>query len=177
MMLEAGSSRLRPWGERDLEDLVEAADDNRVSRNLTDQFPFPYQRSDGKAWLASCKSEPEPLRTLAIEVDGRAAGGIGLDHLHGERRLGAGIGYWLAYRLWGQGIVTDALGVFVGYAFKSFPVDRLQASVYGWNPASARVLEKCGFQLEGRLRGAIIKQDKVTDELLYGLMRSDYEDR
>ena len=46
---------------------------------------------------------------------------------------------------------------------------RLRATVFGWNPASGRALEKCGFRLEGRLSSGIIKGGDVTDELIYGL--------
>ena len=45
------------------------------------------------------------------------------------------------------------------------------ASVFGWNPASGRVLEKAGFSLESRLRNAIYKDGEFTDELIYGKLR------
>jgi hypothetical protein len=55
--------------------------------------------------------------------------------------------------------------------------DLTQATVFGWNPASGRVLEKCGFRLEGRLSSGIIKGGDFTDELIYGLVppRANHE--
>jgi [ribosomal protein S5]-alanine N-acetyltransferase len=44
--------------------------------------------------------------------------------------------------------------------------------VFAWNPASARVLEKCGYTLEGRARLAVIKDGQLVDHLLYGLVRA-----
>ena len=68
-------------------------------------------------------------------------------------------------------MASSALRVFTQYVLDQFAVDRLQAPVAAWNPASARVLEKCGYVLEGRLVGAFAKDGEVTDELLYGLCR------
>ena len=45
---------------------------------------------------------------------------------------------------------------------------RLQATILDWNPASCRVAEKCGYELEGRLRKAIFKDGEITDALVYG---------
>ena len=42
-----------------------------------------------------------------------------------------------------RGIATQALSLLTPYAFATFDLRRLQASVFGWNPASGRVLEKC----------------------------------
>jgi len=54
-------------------------------------------------------------------------------------------------------------------------VSHLQASVYGWNPAFGRVLEKCGFPLEATLRDAIIKDAETTDEHIYNLIKNPRE--
>jgi RimJ/RimL family protein N-acetyltransferase len=50
---------------------------------------------------------------------------------------------------------------------------RLEADVFAWNPASARVLEKAGYQLEGRLRKAVCKDGQVIDRLVYGRLREN----
>jgi RimJ/RimL family protein N-acetyltransferase len=142
---------------------------------LTDQFPYPYSIEDADEWI-ELTSQQEPSRHFAIEVDGELVGGIGLDPMGGEKRHIAAVGYWLAPSYWGQGIATEALHAMVGYAFETFPqLSRLQASVYGWNPASGRVLEKCGFHLEGTLRDAIIKDAETTDEHMYTLIKNPRE--
>jgi len=58
------------------------------------------------------------------------------------------------------------------YAFAEFGLERLQATVFEWNPASARVLEKAGYVLEGRLRRFIIKDGRIGDAFMYALLRS-----
>lgn len=74
---------------------------------------------------------------------------------HDVHRKTAEVGYWLGEPFWGQGIATTTLGALTEYAFANFDLARLEAAVYEWNPASARVLEKCGCVLEGRLRKSV----------------------
>jgi RimJ/RimL family protein N-acetyltransferase len=79
----------------------------------------------------------------------------------------AEIGYWLGEPFWGRGIATAAVAAFTAHAFADLGLRRVFARVLEWNPASARVLEKCGYALEGRLRRSALKDGKVADELLY----------
>ena len=58
------------------------------------------------------------------------------------------------------------------YAFPEFGLERIQATVFEWNPASARVLEKAGYVLEGRLRRFIIKDGRIGDAFMYALLRT-----
>ena len=81
------------------------------------------------------------------------------------------MGYWLGEPFWGQGIVTHAVRAMTEYAFATFDLVRLYATVKEWNPASARVLEKCGFTLEARLRRSFTKDGKTGDLFLYALVR------
>jgi RimJ/RimL family protein N-acetyltransferase len=57
------------------------------------------------------------------------------------------------------------------YAFATFDICRLEAGVFEWNPASARVLEKAGYALEGRSRSAVVKDGRLGDRLIYALVR------
>ena len=81
------------------------------------------------------------------------------------------VGYWLGEPFWGQGIATAAVRAFVEYVFATFDLVRLDACLYEWNPASARVLEKAGFTFEARLKSAVFKDGQLIDTLLYALVR------
>lgn len=108
-----------------------------------------------------------PTTKFCIEIDGRAVGGIGLRPGEDVHRLTAEFGYWLAEEFWDQGIMSEVVIAFVDYCFANFPLNRIFAAAYANNPASARVLEKAGFVLEGRLRKNVIKDEKILDSLLY----------
>jgi RimJ/RimL family protein N-acetyltransferase len=59
----------------------------------------------------------------------------------------------------------------VDYIFEQLPIERLEAPVFEWNPASMRVLEKCGFVREGILRRSISKDGQIIDGVLYARLR------
>jgi RimJ/RimL family protein N-acetyltransferase len=170
MEIALSRCRLRPWRPGDETSLVRFANNRNVSRNLRDRFPYPYTDADAKKWVARATSRT-PVRDFAILVDGVAAGGIGVEPGEGEGRRCADVGYWLGEPFWGRGIATEALRAITDYAFATFDVCRLEAGVFDWNPASARVLEKAGYTLEGRARRAVIKDGRIGDRLLYGLVR------
>jgi ribosomal-protein-alanine N-acetyltransferase len=161
---------LRPWRRGDEASLVRHADNRNVSRNLKDRFPSPYTAADAREWIAHASAQAPPT-SLAIVVDGAAVGGVGIELGTDVFRRSAEIGYWLGEPFWGRGIATEALRAMTAYAFERFDICRLEAGVFDWNPASARVLEKNGYVLEGRARLGVIKDGRMGDRLLYALVR------
>jgi RimJ/RimL family protein N-acetyltransferase len=161
---------LQPWRAEHAASLVVHANNRKVSGNLRDRFPYPYTAADATEWIDRAVTEA-PARNFAILVDGAAAGGIGVELRQDVFRRSAEIGYWLGEPFWGRGIATEALRAVTDYAFATFDLCRLEAGVFGWNPASARVLEKAGYALEGRSRQAVVKDGRMGDRLLYGLVR------
>lgn len=161
---------LRPWRASDAESLARNADDREVWRNMRDRFPHPYTLKDAKAWLAFVATVP-PGTNFAIEVEGEAVGGISFEPLADVFRVGAEIGYWLGKPHWGRGITTEAVRAVSEHVFRHFSFIRLQASVFSWNPASARVLEKAGYLLEATNRRAMIKEGEIGDRWLYVKLR------
>ena len=170
MEMEIGEWRLRPWQTGDEEALVRYADNRRIWINLRDSFPHPYTMSDASSWLQRARAD-EPLTNLAIATTSEAIGGIGVTLQHDVHRRSAEIGYWLAEPYWGRGIATRALRAFTSYAFATFDLIRLYGTVFEWNPASARVLEKAGFSYEGLLRQSITKDGQTVGAWMYGLVR------
>ena len=170
MRIELSRSLLRPWQLEDAPSLVRQANNRRISQNLRDAFPHPYTVDDADRWLAVANKH-DPPTNFAIVVEGAAVGGIGLVLKEDVYYRSAEVGYWLGEPYWGRGIVSEALHAVSDYAFRTFDVVRLYAGVFGWNPASARVLEKAGFTFEARLKYAITKDGRMTDELIYALVR------
>ena len=157
---------VREWRPTDADSLVLHANNIKVWRNLHDAFPFPYTRADAEAWIQ--QSAPNHF---AIAVDGAAVGGIGLHPGTDEHRRTATIGYWLGEAFWGRGIATEVLRAVTKYAFATFDFVRLEAHVFEWNLASARVLEKVGYTREARLRKRVTKEGRTVDSFLYALIR------
>ena len=113
---------------------------------------------------------PEPTH-WAIEVDGIAVGGVGVDLGEGINAKSGHFGFWLGEQYWGRGIMTTTVRAASEYALTHFGLVRLEASVFAWNPASMRVLEKSGFVREGLLRKSVLKEGQLIDQVLYALVR------
>lgn len=175
LRLDLGGAAVRPWRSSDADDIVPHANDRRVWRDLRDAFPHPYGRADALRFIERASAE-DPPTAFAIEVEGRAAGGIGFTLHEDVERVSAEIGYWLGARYWGRGITTRAVAALSRHAFGAHPVlTRLYAVPFAWNPASARVLEKAGYRREATLRRSALKDGEVVDQWLYALLREELD--
>jgi RimJ/RimL family protein N-acetyltransferase len=157
---------VRDWRLDDAASLSKHANNRRVWLGLRDRFPHPYTLEDAKEFLQRTIAA-QPRTNFCIEVEGAAVGGIGLHLGEDVHRQTAAIGYWLSEELWGQGVMSEVVPAFVNHCFREFSLNRIFAEAYSSNPASARVLEKAGFVLEGCLRKNVIKDGKILDSLLY----------
>jgi RimJ/RimL family protein N-acetyltransferase len=172
MELTFNQWRIRSWDMRDASALAKYANNRNVWINLRDSFPFPYTEGDAKDWIRFSRSQ-KPESHFAIVTAEEAIGGIGVILQGDVHRLSAEIGYWLAEPFWGKGIAGEAVRIFTEYAFYNYDLVRIYAYVFDWNHASVKVLEKCGYALEGRLRKSIIKDRQIIDQFLYAIIRDD----
>lgn len=170
MHLDCGVCVVRDWRLSDKASLVRFANNRNVWRNLTHRFPHPYTDADADFWLARTIGKPRPSH-WAIELDGEAVGAIGVELGEGVFAKAGRFGYWLAEPYWGRGIMTAAVRATSDQVFADFDVARLEAAVFEWNPASMRILEKCGFVREGVLRRSIHKDGQLIDAVLYARVR------
>ena len=170
MNLKLASCTLRSWEWRDRDAIVRHANNRNVSINLRDRFPYPYTVTDARNWLEMVVGL-KPETNFAIDVGGEAVGGIGFTLQSDVGHRSAEIGYWLGEAFWGRGIATDALIAVTDHAFANYDICRIFAHVFDWNGASARVLEKAGYELEGRLRKSVTKDGQTIDQLMYAAIR------
>ncbi|HUG49212.1 MAG TPA: GNAT family protein [Candidatus Limnocylindria bacterium] len=104
------------------------------------------------------------------------------DELAGHIEFFKPVGYWdafeLSYQLYGdrfagKGYTTEAVQLLVDYLFATKKQGRIQLVIVPGNEPSRRIAEKCGFSLEGTVRGAFFNDGRNQDVLLYGLLRDD----
>lgn len=162
--------RLRRWRESDLESLVRHADDAAIAANLREGFPHPYTAEHAAAWIGRAALQHPPC-FFAIDVGGAAVGGIGVAPQDDVYRRSGEIGYWLGRAFWNRGIATEAVRAMTEYAFRELDLVRVQTGVFEWNPASMRVLEKCGYLREGVQKRAAFKNGRFGDIVLYAKLR------
>lgn len=169
MELIDGSIRLRHFRDSDAERMAELANNPKIGKNLRDGFPYPYTVKDAKNFL---KKYEDFHFFFAIEYHGVYVGNISLvpqDNVHIKT---AEIGYFLGEPYWNKGIMTTAVKLITGYGFKS-GFARIHTGVYEFNPASQKVLQKCGYTLEGIFRKNVLKEGKLWDEFRYACINQD----
>ena len=84
----------------------------------------------------------------------------------------AEIGYWLGKPFWGNNFASEAVKAMLPFGFITLDLNRLEAHHLLFNSASGRVLEKCGFYLEGQLRSEIKHNGRYHNIALYGLLNN-----
>ncbi len=161
---------LRVWRKDDLESLVRYANNFNIAKNLTDRYPYPYTPEDGVQFIGAVAAL-EPPQVFAIEINGEAAGSIGLHPQNDIYSRNAELGYWLAEPFWGQGIVTRAVKEMVEYGFNTWEIDRIFARPFHTNLASQRVLMKAGFIKEAEFSKSLFKNGEYYDELVFAVRR------
>jgi len=170
MRLDLADVCIRSFRRDDAAALVREADNRAVWLTLRDRFPHPYTATDAAAFLTAVAAQA-PESDFAIAAPAGLIGGIGVQRQPDVHRLSAEIGYWLGEAYWRRGIATRAVRAFTEHLFATTPLERLQAFVFATNPASTRVLEKAGYQFEGRLRRAVLKDGRLLDQLVYAALR------
>lgn len=168
--IDAAGFCLRDWRADDAHALVVHANDAQVARCLGDRFPHPYTADDAHAFIAHALHVAVE-KSYAIEVNGEAAGSIGLIPGEGVERHSAELGFWLGRAYWGEGIVTAAVRALLPHAWRELRLYRVQARVFADNPASMRVLERCGFAREAVLRRQVVKGERLLDLHVFAITR------
>ncbi len=165
---------LRPWREEDAHTVARFADNPRIAANLRDIFPHPYSLEDAREFIGSCiEREGRGQLTRTIEINGEAAGSIGIFLGSDIYRCSAELGYWLAEPYWRQGVMTHAVRLICREAFESFDIVRIFAEPFESNAGSRAVLEKSGFAYEGTMRCGVCKNGAVESYCMYSLLREE----
>ena len=101
--------------------------------------------SDAEDFIAGANKSRTAKRVSSSRSDGTLIGACGVERARTRRRSATGS----AQPIWGQGYATEAVRALIDHAFADLEHDALQAGARVTNPASRRVLEKCGFQWTG----------------------------
>ena len=143
-VLETKRLTLRAARLEDAKAVAALANDRRIAEN-TARIPYPYKLADAEQFIAGPSKKGEAAYLVTLR-DGTIVGACGLMFREDDAPE---IGYWLGVPYWNKGYATEALHALIDYAFTDLTHDAVQAGARVTNPASRRVLEKCGFQWTG----------------------------
>lgn len=166
---------LEPFRPADKAALVRYLNDAELYAN-TLKVPSPYMDSDADDWLARVEAQQEaPGGVSDWSIRHREhglIGGIGAFVKTGIDGHLDEIGYWLAAPFRGHGIMSEVVERYTRWLFETRPaLVRIEAGVFIYNPASARVLEKAGFVREGIARKLHFKKGEYIDAIQLALVR------
>ncbi len=164
--------KIRKWKLSDAAALAAVLSNKKVQDNLRDGLPYPYTEQDGEDYISNMLfANEEETFAFAITADNKVIGSIGAFRQENIHRQSAELGYYLSEEYWGKGMMTEAVKQICEYVFKNSDMIRIYAEPFANNIASCRVLEKAGFQCEGRLRSYAVKNGKVMDMKMYSKIK------
>ncbi|MEI6665182.1 MAG: GNAT family protein [Chloroflexota bacterium] len=164
---------LRPFAAGDVDDALVYRDDPEFARFLP-HIPQPFTRNDAERFVATNMTEPwDQFATFAIVLNGHVIGTVNLDTNASTQT--AMLGYAIGRAYWGRGIAPEAAQAVLRWAFESRDLERVWASTDVRHMRSRRVLERLGMQHEATLRAHAMARDGRTDEVVYGLLRSEWD--
>ena len=168
--------RLRPFTEGDTDALFALHSNPHVLR-YWDSPPWS-DPSRAARFIEACRQIAADGSGARLAIDrqpeGAFIGWCSLTAWNPEFRS-ARLTYCLDDAAWGHGYATEAAGALLDWAFDTLDLNRVQAETDTRNAASARVLEKLGFQREGTLREDCVVNGDVSDSWVFGLLRRDWQ--
>lgn len=175
MRLETERLILRPVEEADVPALHPLVDDPDVAATmLSTPHPYPEDalRDFVRKAIDSLERRERYEMTIVLKETGHPIGAIRffrIDWEHSRTEMGC----WLGKQYWARGYAAEATERMVHFGFHELGLESIHAHCLATNRISARVLEKAGLQLEGKIRHAVKKGDVFHDVLLFGIIRED----
>ena len=173
--LETSRLRLRKLRLRDAADIFSYSSDEQVARYVLWE-PQKHLR-EARAYIRDMRRLYRQGRpsswAIELKAEKKVIGTIGYMWYSPENRS-AEIGYSLARAYWNQGLMTEALARVLRSAFEDLKLHRAEAQHDIRNPASGRVMEKCGMRREGVLRSRIYNKGEYVDTAIYAILRDEF---
>lgn len=173
--LETPRLILRRMTMRDAGDIFAYSRDADVARHVL----WAAQREIGEAreyvryMLRRYRADEPSSWGIEEKATGRLIGTIGYMAYDADN-ASCELGYSLAHWAWNKGYMTEALRRVIAYTFDAMDINRIEAQHELDNPASGRVMEKCGMRREGVLRQRLYNKGKYVDVALYAVLRQEW---
>lgn len=152
-------------------------DQDTDSARTSDAIYFPRSEPAARQWAEETAAKGAAGDSIMLAIEDAAGELVGSINAHScDSRNGTfkyGVAIFRGH--WRKGYAYEATQLLLRYFFHELRYEKGVASVYSFNESSIRLQERLGFTLEGRLRSMIFTQGKRHDELLFGLLRSEFD--
>ncbi|WP_062048967.1 GNAT family N-acetyltransferase [Bacillus sp. JCM 19034] len=173
--LETERLRLRKLTLEDLSDMYEYCSNEEVTKYVT--WDTHKSSSDTKQFIEFVVSRYEDNKVapwgIEYKQNGKLIGTINFVSWQADHKI-AEIGYALSQDYWGKGIVTEAAKEVITFGFHHMDLIRIQAKCNVENIGSARVMEKVGMSLEGKMRKALFAKGEHHDIYMYSILKEEF---
>lgn len=140
--------------------------------------PWPYTRPDADIYIELARAGREEKKGLYyLILDRDTSEPVGTIDLRFDPEKNAHFGYWLATPVWGRGHASEALAALLDFGFGSLGLKRIWGTAMPDNPASIRVMEKCGLAHAGMMRVKRLNFGDEVDMVKLELLHSDWHAR
>ncbi|AET61701.1 GNAT family N-acetyltransferase [Paenibacillus terrae] len=160
--------------EEDAETMFKWGEDAEYLRNVDTDLALPYTLKQMEAEGSPSSNEVYfRLRTLEDDV---LIGFVAIHGIEWNNRIGQlaiGIGN-TDYR--GKGYGAEAVRLILRYAFYELNLNRVGLDVIEYNEQAIRTYEKAGFQHEGRVRSAVLRDGNSYDRIMMGMLYSEWNE-
>lgn len=126
-----------------------------------------------KRYQAELKSGKSISLFIFNDSEKTLVGGLTIANIRRGVSQSCTLGYWMGEPHAGKGVMSKAVKRIVPYVFNDLKLHRLEAAAISTNRPSISLLEKCGFQFEGKVRKYLKINGEWQDHRLYSILADD----
>jgi len=175
-LLSGSKVKLRAYTRADLELAVQYINDFEVRELMWPGIMFPFRKEDEEKWYESFNAMSDGVYNFAIERNDtrQYIGGCGINEVNQKSRH-ATIGILIGSEHQNMGFGTEAMQLLVDFCFMEMNMHKVKLHVFDFNKRAVRCYQKVGFQQEGLLKEELYRKGRYNDEILMGILKSDWE--
>lgn len=168
---------LRPFDSNDRDSLIKLLNDRRISSMMGGFIPHPYTQEDAASYIERHKNDSLSTSTMAFAITLRKTqeiiGNIQIRISDNENE--GRLSYWIGVEHWGKGYATEAVKSLLKNLFNNSNLEQINADHFIDNPASGKVLEKCGFlKVSSEENCNLAENISSSKDVFYSLSKKEY---
>jgi ribosomal-protein-alanine N-acetyltransferase len=161
---------LKPFKEEDAEKMNEYSKEPKLN-----EYSGPYKASksidDAKEYIQKCNEKMKEGESYHFGIydknTSEFVGVVGFFDLDKETSKGE-IGFWVGKKFWNKGYMSETVNLITEFIFKELKYHRVYAYFHELNKAVEKILQKAGYEKEGELKDAQLKDGKYYSDIIYG---------
>ena len=170
--IETERLKLRVPEQSQADELATIANAREVSERLA-TMPYPYARKDALSWIdAVAALKSGAAFTVNLKSSGKIIGCCGCGPVKTSDEID--FGYWIGVDYWGHGYATEAASAVLNHVLNKDRFEVITTDYQTDNLASARILEKLGFQVVGQRQSYCLAKQSDVETVQVQLQRHDW---